>query len=442
MFVLDRHGHPLMPCHPARARELLRKGRAVVARHTPFAIRLKDRTRAESDVDGVQLRIDPGSQGTGMALTESKKELRPDGRTVTARRGLHTVELRHRGAQIHKAMGQRAGYRHRRRSDHCRYRPQRSRNRERRRGWLPPSLQHRVDSTTSTARRLCRYAPVTEIHVESCTFDTHTMGAGRNLSSGEHRNGPLAGTDVRAHLRAKWDKSCAYCGATGVPLNIEHVRPRSRGGSNRVTNLVLACEDCNRAKGAHSLAAFLADRPETLAAIAGQLRPSLRDAAAMNAVRVQLIASLESLSLPVHCWSGHLTKGTRTRAGLAKTHTLDAVCVGPLDNAAGDAIVRVPDRVRVIKSTGRGSYARTTPDRFGFPRLYRSRQKRHHGFITGDLVRVTSRLGCWTGRVAVRADGKHSVTTSTVRRTVVHRKLRLLQRADGYTYTTKPEVKK
>lgn len=45
-FVLSRDGHPLMPCHPARARELLGRGRAVVARQVPFTIRLKDRTRA------------------------------------------------------------------------------------------------------------------------------------------------------------------------------------------------------------------------------------------------------------------------------------------------------------------------------------------------------------------------------------------------------------
>ncbi|WP_416977109.1 RRXRR domain-containing protein [Streptomyces sp. T028] len=33
VFVLDRQGKALMPCHPARARELLRKGRAVAGHH-------------------------------------------------------------------------------------------------------------------------------------------------------------------------------------------------------------------------------------------------------------------------------------------------------------------------------------------------------------------------------------------------------------------------
>ncbi|MGW0841988.1 RRXRR domain-containing protein [Streptomyces sp. NPDC002787] len=58
VYVLSKGGKPLMPCHPARARELLEKGRAVVAQQVPFTIRLKDRTLAESEVDGVQLRTE------------------------------------------------------------------------------------------------------------------------------------------------------------------------------------------------------------------------------------------------------------------------------------------------------------------------------------------------------------------------------------------------
>ncbi|WP_246101271.1 RNA-guided endonuclease IscB [Streptomyces cyaneus] len=222
-----------MPCHPARARELLGKGRAVVARQAPFTIRIKDRTRAESAVDGVQLRIDPGSKGTGLVLTDEKKETDEHGTTVTVRRALISIELQHRGDQIRACMRQRAGYRHRRRSANCRYRAPRHDNRTHPAGWLPPSLRHRVDTTCSLANRLSRYAPVSEIHVENVAFDTHSMSAGRTLRGAEHEQGTLAGTDDRAHLRAKWNNACAYCDATGVPLNIEHLTPRSRGSSNQ-----------------------------------------------------------------------------------------------------------------------------------------------------------------------------------------------------------------
>jgi len=432
-----------MPCHPARARELLNKGRAVVARQMPFTIRLKDRTLTESEVDGVQLRIDPGSKGTGIALTDEKKETVAHGAVVTVRRGLLTVELQHRGDRIHRCMQQRAGYRHRRRSANCRYRAPRSSNRSRRTGWLPPSLRHRVDTTFSQVTRLCRYAPVTEIHMEFVSFDTHALSAGRPLYGTEYTQGPLAGTTARAHLRAEWNNACAYCGATGVPLNIEHVRARSRGGSSRVSNLVVSCSPCNKAKGSRSIESFLADRPALLATILAQLRAPLRDAAAMNAVRGQLSEKLATLGRPLHLWPGHLTKANREAMGLDKTHTLDALSVGHLDHEVGDVIMRFPGQVLVVKATGRGSYARTTPDRFGFPRLHRARVKTHFGYATGDLVRATMPsgkwAGTWTGRISVRARGQHSLTTPRGRINVFHRNLRLLQRGDGYGYRLRPE---
>ncbi|GAB3465537.1 hypothetical protein GCM10027570_53970 [Streptomonospora sediminis] len=68
VFMLDTRHRPLQPCHPARARKLLAKGRAVVHRHTPFTIRLKDRTAQDSEIDGVELGIDPGSSHTGLAV--------------------------------------------------------------------------------------------------------------------------------------------------------------------------------------------------------------------------------------------------------------------------------------------------------------------------------------------------------------------------------------
>ncbi|MEU0164969.1 RNA-guided endonuclease IscB [Streptomyces iakyrus] len=443
VLVLARGGQPLMPCHPARARALLRKGRAVVVRQAPFVIRLKDRTRDASAVEGVQLRIDPGSKGTGLVLTDEKKELGDHGALVTVRRGLVSVRLEHRGDQIRAGMRQRAGYRRRRRKANLRYRAARAHNRARRTGWLPPSVRHRVDTTFSMAGRLCRQAPVAEIHVERVAFDTHSLSVGRFLQGIEHQRGPLAGTTVRGHVRARWGGTCAYCGAFAVPLNVEHLRPRSRGGSHRIANLVLACAPCNRAKGSKPARAFLADRADRLAVILPQLRAPLDDAATMNATRWQLTDAMSALGKPVHAWAGGLTAANRLAMGLAKTHTMDALCVGPLDHASGDRIVRYPAHVLTARATGRGSYARTTPDSHGFPRLLRTRAKQHFGYITGDLVRAVvprgTWSGTWTGRVSVRARGQHSVTTPVGRINVSHRYLRLLQRGDGYQWGIRPE---
>jgi 5-methylcytosine-specific restriction endonuclease McrA len=435
-----------MPCHPARARELLRRSRAVVVRLAPFTIRLKDRVRGQSDVSGVQLRIEPGSKGTGIAVTDSKAEKALDGSTMTVRRGLVSIELLHRGEQVRKAMAQRAGYRRRRRSANCRYRAPRYRNRARPKGWLAPSLRHRVDSVASVADRLCRLTPVTEIHMEHAAFDTHAMSEGRSLRAVEYRKGTLAGTEIREYLLAKWKRSCAYCGASDVPLNVEHIRCRSRGGSNRLSNLTLACVPCNQAKGASPVEEFLAGSPERLETILRDAGMPLHDAAAMNATRGQLLSALGQLGPPVRTWTGARTKWNREAMGLNKSHTLDALSVGAMDHESGAAIVRVCEHVLVIRAAGRGAYARTTPDRFGFPRLRRPRRKRHYGFVTGDFVRATVPTGrwkgTWSGRLATRSTGHHSLTTPQGRFNVSYRNLRLLQRADGYAYSLRQEFRK
>ncbi|MFC9813731.1 HNH endonuclease [Streptomyces virginiae] len=85
--------------------------------------------------------------------------------------------------------------------------------------------------------------------VEQVAFDTALIAAAMSSREQDFSERTHAGSEIREFLLAKWERSCAYCGATGVLLNIEHVRPRSRGGSDRVAHLVIACVPCNQAKG-------------------------------------------------------------------------------------------------------------------------------------------------------------------------------------------------
>lgn len=425
MFVLDKHGTPLQPTTPARARKLLKKGRAVVARHTPFVIRLKDRTADASEIDGVELGIDPGSKHTGIAVFTAESG---------ERRGRYGVQLDHRGAVIRKKLEQRSGYRRGRRSRNLRYRAPRFLNRTRPKGWLAPSLRHRVETTVSWVGRLTRWAPVRAVHVERVAFDTHAISAGRPLEGAEYQHGTLHGTEVREYLLAKFGRACVYCGAMGVPLNIDHVRPRSKGGSDRVSNLVLACIPCNQTKSDRPVEEFA---PKRAADILRRAKAPLRDAAAVNATRWALWRALDA-RLPTHMGSGGRTKWNRTRTGLDKTHTLDALAVGKLDT-----VTETVARVLVAGCSGRGTYTRTRTDKHGFPRLRLPRQKQFFGFQTGDLVRAVVPTGKYagthTGRVAVRTSGSFTVRTTNGVVTARHRYFTVLQRADGYAYSTHPE---
>ncbi len=160
-----------MPCSPARARRLLKSGRARVHHLAPFVIRLVDHVVADSVVTGVEIKIDPGSKFTGVAVAATT----PDGIV-----GLFSFEVQHHGQLISKKLEQRAGYRRGRRSRNLPYRAPRFNNRAKPKGWLGPSLRHRVDSTVSLVSRIRRWAPVTGIAQELVRFDmakTHSLDA-------------------------------------------------------------------------------------------------------------------------------------------------------------------------------------------------------------------------------------------------------------------------
>src|SRR5437868_3453693 len=161
VFVLAKDGTPVQPTSPARARELLAKDRAVIHRHTPFVIRLKDRAAPDSTITGVELGIDPGSKHTGISVfTEAGG----------SRTGRFALQLDHRGGAIRDKLSTRAAYRRGRRTRNLRYRAPRFLNRTRPNGWLAPSLRHRVDTTMNWVTRLTRWAPFTMLHVERVSF--------------------------------------------------------------------------------------------------------------------------------------------------------------------------------------------------------------------------------------------------------------------------------
>jgi 5-methylcytosine-specific restriction endonuclease McrA len=434
VFVLDRSGKPLMPCSEGRARKILAAGRARVHRVIPFAIRLTDRVQAECELQPLRLKLDPGSKTTGLALVRESQRL--DLSTGEIERHVAVVslvEIVHRGRQISEALTARRQMRRRRRNQ-LRYRAPRFLNRGGdKRGWLAPSLMHRVHTTMAWVERFQRWAPIAALSQELVRFDMQAM-QNPEISGVEYQQGILAGYEVREYLLEKWGRQCAYCGAKDTPLQIEHIRPKARGGSNRISNLCLACDVCNDRKGALPVEVFLAKKPAVLKHILAQAKAPLKDAAAVNATRWALANTLKATGLPLELSSGGRTKFNRSRLGIPKSHALDAACVGEV---GGVGNTKQPGLQ--IKCTGRGSYQRTRLNQFGFPRAYLTRQKQINGFQTGDAVRAIvpsgKKAGTYTGRVAVRRTGSFDIQTgSAVVQGIGYRYCRLIQRGDGYGY--------
>jgi len=420
VFVLNTNRRPLSPCHQARARELLKKGKAAVFRRVPFTIILK--YVPCGDPTEVKVKIDPGSKTTGMAL-------------VMKRRGMDEVvwasELQHRGLEVKAKLDKRRAIRRARRSRKTRYRPARFLNRRRKEGWLPPSLESRVNNVVTWVRRLCRWAYVGGLSMELVKFDTQAM-QNPEVSGTEYQRGTLFGYEIREYLLEKWGRRCAYCGAKDVPMEVDHIVPRSRGGSDRISNLTLACHTCNQRKGNRPIEEFLRRKPEVLEKVRVQAKAPLRDAAAVNATRFALLERLRATDLPVECGTGGRTKYNRTAQGYPKKHWIDAACVGESGYA-----VRLTASMGVlsIKAVGRGSRQMCRMDRYGFPRTGPKAARTVYGFRTGDLVHANvpngRHTGVHTGYAAVRASGSFRIGDTDG---VSWQHCRLLQRGDGYRY--------
>ena len=425
VFVLSSTQKPLMPCRPARARRLLRAGRAAVYRAQPFTIILLD--RADGDVQPIAFKIDPGSKTTGIALVGEFQR----GRVV-----LWAAELEHRGEAVRKRLSDRRTIRCGRRGRHTRYRPPRFDNRTRHAGWLPPSLRSRVDNVRTWYDRLLARAPITSADIETVRFDTQLMQDPTIEGSG-YQQGTLAGYEVRQYVMTRDNHQCAYCQARGVPLEIEHVVPRARGGSNRPSNLVASCVPCNQRKGARPVDEFLSDRPALLATIKARLKAPLKDTAAVNATRYAIGDALKAMGLPVSFWSGGRTKFNRTNQGYPKDHWIDAACVGE----SGAAVqIDATTRPLTITAMGRGQRQVVRSDRYGFPRGRAGTVKRVHGFQTGDLVTLNQPRGTYAGvhvgRLAgIRATGQLDIKTQEgAKITAPWSRFTLVQRSDGYAY--------
>lgn len=288
-----------MPTTPSNARNILKKGRAKVIQRTPFTIQLQYATG--ENTQPVTLGVDAGYNKIGFSV-------------VTPQRELIAGEFQLR-MDIKNKLTVRRQYRRTRRSHKTRYRPPRWKNRNRPKDWLAPSIQHKLESHLRLIGKLQRFLPISKIIVEVSTFDSQKM-QNPEIRGIEYQQGTLAGYEVREYLLHNWDRKCAYCGKTNVPLEVEHIIPKSRGGSNRCANLTISCRKCNLQKGSRTAQEF--GYPQ----IQAEVKEFLKAAPLMNLVRSRIVAKLDC-----EATYGYLTKYNRKRLGLPKSHVNDAFVI-------------------------------------------------------------------------------------------------------------------
>ena len=310
VFVLNMRGQPLMPCSPPKARKLLRAGKAVPVRRTPFVIQLTVPTGETKQP--ITLGVDAGYKHVGLSATTAKEallasevELRQD---VT---GLLSDLLALRRAR-------------RNRKTRCSAPHFDNRVRSKHKGWLAPSVENRIQAHISRIEAVCRVLPITKIVIETASFDIQKI-KNPEVEGTDYQQGEKLGFwNVREYVLFRDGHVCQACKGRSkdLILNVHHIESRKTGG-DAPGNLITLCEACHKAYHAGKLKQFSPRRGA-----------SFRAETFMGIMRWTVLNRLRERhpELPVTNTCGYLTKHKRIVVGLPKTHCADAFCIaGVLD---------------------------------------------------------------------------------------------------------------
>jgi hypothetical protein len=298
VFVVDAEGKPLLPTHAARARQLLRDGKARPYQMLPFTIQLI--RRVENAVGGLTVGIDDGAKEVGIAVVNEATQ-----KVVFA----GTIKLRQ---DVTRKMEARAAYRRARRSRKVRHRKARF-NRRKAQGWLPPTIRQKKDSIVRVVSDLQRILPISKAIVEQGVFDTAAMAAGRQLVGKAYQISDYEGRNFREKVLWRDGYECQRCGSS-ERLQAHHIQHKAHGGSNTPQNGMTLCERCHQAL--HEGLWVLDKKPK-----------HFQYPAHLQAGKWYLHDALLDLGLAVEVCLGWMTRDWRNGLGLEKSHVNDAIAM-------------------------------------------------------------------------------------------------------------------
>ena len=309
VYVINKHGQPVMPCKPQKARVLLQKHKAAVVKQVPFTIRLLYGSSGYKQP--ISLGMDAGSRHIGIAATTKKKVL-------------YAEELNPRNDVV-KLLSVRRQDRKARRNRKTHYRQARFDNRvsSKPKGWIAPSVEVKIQEHISAVLRIQKMLPISEIHVETAEFDIQRLKAMEEVKpvpvGTDYQKGEMYDQyNVRQYVLFRDDYKCQCCGKHGVKFHVHHKESRQTGG-DAPDNLITLCEDCHKA-----LHAGTKQLPDDKA----KRGKSYRDAAFMGIMRKAMVSQLRKLvDIPVTETYGYITKYYRELYHVEKSHINDAVMI-------------------------------------------------------------------------------------------------------------------
>jgi hypothetical protein len=322
VYVLDINNKPLMPTERyGKVRHLLKDKKAKVVKRNPFTIKLL--YKSTSFKQEVTLGVDSGSKTVGLSATTKKKEVFAS-----------EVVLRN---DIVKLLATKRQNRRTRRN-RLRYRKPRFNNRtkSKKKGWLAPSIRHKIDTHLTAISKVCEILPINKIIVETASFDTQKLKNDKIKGYDYQQGDQLGFWNVREYILFRDGHKCQHCKGKSKDniLNVHHIESRKTGGDSP-NNLVTLCETCHNAyhKGKIELKI--------------KRGSSYKDAAFMGIMRWSFYSKLKDIYKPLGVelenTYGYITKNKRIENNLPKEHSIDAYCI------AGNLEAKLLDNVLIQK---------------------------------------------------------------------------------------------
>ena len=292
----NRHG---------KVRHLLKDNKAKVVKRNPFTVKLL--YKSTTFKQKVTLGVDSGSKVVGLSATTKNKEVYAS--EVILRKDI--VKLLATKRQNRRTKRNRLRYRKPRFSN---------RTKSKKKGWLAPSIQHKIDTHLTVISKVCEILPVNKIIVETASFDTQKLKNDK-IEGYDYQNGDQLGFfNVREYVLFRDHHKCQHCKGKSKDkiLNVHHIESRKTGGDSP-SNLVTLCNTCH------------GDYHKGKIDLKIKRGKSYRDAAFMGIMRWSFYNQLKETYLPlgieIQNTYGYLTKSKRIENNLPKEHCIDAYCI-------------------------------------------------------------------------------------------------------------------
>jgi N6-L-threonylcarbamoyladenine synthase len=375
VFVINQHGEVLMPCKPSKARKLLKQGKAGIASRKPFTIQL--RYGSSGYKQDTNIGIDLGAKHIGVAVQSRNR--------VIAKGEIHLRD------DVKSSLETRRAYRRSRRYRKTRYRKPRFLNRtsSKKDGWLPPSIQSRIDNTFRWIDRFLVRLPNPRLIIEVGKFDVQKI-MNPSIQGIEYQQGQTYGYyDIRYYVFARDNYTCQVCKKKDKILQIHHIVHRSHGGTDRLSNLISVCTDChthgNHQKG-NILWKWMVEKKKT---------PSYREAPFMNTIRRRVFSKYPEVEVTY----GSITTPKRKELGLEKAHHNDALVISGIKEGWHDETRMF--RIKQFRKKKRSMHEATARKGRKEPNCTAKRNKKNtkssNGFYLNDKVKAFGKVGFISG---------------------------------------------